>query len=263
MTRRIKRLHQLDLSLEIKDPAFIRPPREAQRNWLLNQAVNEFVGNLLHLDRLAAQFVPGVERSELSDRTHSELRDEDIMEDWQHPIMQAMAEIVTAAHGDVLEIGFGRGVSADYIQHCSAASHVIVECNESVAARFTAWRDRYPARDIRLIFGRWQDVTDQLGMYDGIFFHTYPLSEEEYLDYVVKSETFAEHFFATAAAHLRPGGVFTYMTNEIDSLGRGHQRALFRFFSSFEARVVGPLHLPATIRDQWWADSMVVIKAVK
>lgn len=263
MTRRLKRLHQLDVTLEIKDPAFIQPPREAQRNWLLNQAMNEFVGNLLQLDRLAARFVPGVERGAIEDRTHSDLRDGDIMEDWQLPIMQAMAEVVTGEHGDVLEIGFGRGVSADYIQRCGVTSHTVVECNESVAERFAAWRELYRGRDIRLIFGRWQDVTEQLRMYDGVFFHTYPLTEDEYLANVVKSETFAEHFFPTAAAHLRPGGVFTYMTNEIDSLGRGHQRALLRHFSAFEVRVVGPLQLPPDIRDQWWADSMVVVKAVR
>ncbi len=38
------------------------------------------------------------------------------MEDWQTPLMQAMARHVTETHGDVLEIGFGRGVSAEFIQ---------------------------------------------------------------------------------------------------------------------------------------------------
>ncbi|NIP94473.1 MAG: class I SAM-dependent methyltransferase, partial [Akkermansiaceae bacterium] len=59
---------------------------------------------------------------------------------------------------------------------------------------------------------------------------TYPLTEEEFVNYVAQSSTFAEHFFDTAAAHLRPGGVFTYLTNEIDSLSRAHQRALLKRF---------------------------------
>ena len=36
-----------------------------------------------------------------------------IWEDWQLPLMQAMAGIVTETHGEVLEIGFGRGGFSD------------------------------------------------------------------------------------------------------------------------------------------------------
>ena len=114
-----------------------------------------------------------------------------------------------------------------------------------------------------MIAGRWQDVTDQMGDYDAIFFHTYPMDEQEYIDHAVNSATFAEHFFAAAAVHLRAGGVFTYMTNEIDSLSRAHQRALFAHFSSIGLRVLPLPDLPADIRDTWWAKSMVVVKAVK
>ena len=62
--------------------------------------------------------------------------------------------------------------------------------------------------------------------FDGIFFHTYPLNEAEFVEQVAQSSTFAEHFFPVAAEHLNPGGVFTYLTNEIDSFSRPHQRAL-------------------------------------
>ena len=74
--------------------------------------------------------------------------------------------------------------------------------------------------------------------------------------------TFAEHFFETAARHLHPKGVFTYFSNEIDSLSRGHQRELFKYFSSFSLKVID-LKLPDDINDTWWADSMVIVKAVK
>ena len=42
--------------------------------------------------------------------------------------------------------------------------------------------------------------------------------EQEFVEFVANSSTFAEHFFSTASQHLRPGGRFTYLTNEIDSL---------------------------------------------
>ena len=88
------------------------------------------------------------------------------------------------------------------------------------------------------------------------------LSEDEAIELLSSSVTFAENFFSVAATHLRPGGVFTYLTNEIDSLGRAHQRLLFEHFSDLRLQRV-PLTLPSDVRDAWWADSMVVIAAVK
>ena len=119
-----------------------------------------------------------------------------------------------------------------------------------------------PDRDIHIVPGLWQDTIDSLGDFDSVFFHTYALDEDESVELLTSSVTFAAHFFPFAAKHLRPGGVFTYLTNEIDSLGRAHQRLLFEHFGSFRLQRV-PLQLPADVRDAWWADSMVVIEAVK
>lgn len=263
MTRRLRRRPEFEVVLQIRDETFIRPPREAQRNWLLNRAIDEFVDDLTHLDTVSKRFVPGTDQVRFADRTQAQLADQDIMEDWQIPVMKAMARMVTETHGDVLEVGFGRGLSADFIQAEGVRSHTIVECNDAVVEHYHAWAQQYPNRDLRLIHGTWQETTDQLDRYDGIFFHTYPLNEEEYIEHVARSVTFAEHFFPTAAAHLRPGGIFTYLTNEIDSLSRAHQRLVFRYFTSFTLEVVDSLDLPEDSRDALWGDSMVVIKAVK
>ena len=108
MTRKLHKSKQLEITLQIKDEDFIRPPRDAQRNALLNQALKEFVGNLKALNQHAARFVPGDTETELTDRTQSAVSDDQIMEDWQIPLMQAMAKVVTESGDDVLEIGFGR-----------------------------------------------------------------------------------------------------------------------------------------------------------
>jgi guanidinoacetate N-methyltransferase len=113
-----------------------------------------------------------------------------------------------------------------------------------------------------LVRGKWQDALASLPAFDGIFFQTYPLNEQEFLEFVARSVTFAEHFFPTAAQHLRPGGAFTYLSHEIDSLSRSHQRLLFKHFSSVQLGLQ-PLRLPADCKDLWWADSMVVVKAIK
>ena len=262
MTKKIKRTEHFEIVLEIKTEDFIRPPRDAQRNALLNNALNEFSDNLRALDKLAVRFVPGKPQIALEDRTQKILSDEEIMEEWQIPLMQAMAEVVTESHGNILEIGFGCGVSATLIQEQKVLSHTIIECNDFVVKTFLEWKELFKDKKINLVHGLWQDTIDDLGLFDGIFFHTYPLNEEEYMKNVHGRATFAEHFFETAAKHLRPGGVFTYFSNEIDSLGRGHQRALFAHFSSVSLKVMN-LELPDDINDTWWADSMVIVKAVK
>lgn len=263
MTRRIKRQRDFEIALTIKSDSFLRPPRDSQRNWLLKGAMNEFASNLIALDGEARWFVPGVEGVPSEDRTQAALSDEEIMEDWQRPMMQAMADYATAAHGRVLEVGFGRGVSADMIQEGGVESHTIIECNDSIVQRFESWRTQYPDRDIAIVHGLWQDTLPGLGEFDAIFFHTYPLNEAEFVDQIASSTTFAEHFFPHAAEHLVEGGVFTYLSNEIDSLSRPHQRALLQHFRSIEIRVVDGLPVPDDVHDAWWSKKMVAVKAVK
>lgn len=262
MTRKLKRTSAFELRLEVRDEGFVRPPVDAQRHALLNQFMKEAALDLEALDALADRFVAGGERHRPVDMRDRALSDDQIMEDWQLPLMRAMADIVGAHGGDVLEIGFGRGVSATFLQEHDLRSHTIIECNDSVVDRFDEWRTAYPDRDIRMVHGLWQDTIGSLGQFDGIFFHTYALDEDEAIDLLARSVTFADHFFPTASAHLRPGGVFTYLTNEVDSLSRAHQRLLLERFRSFRVQIV-PLQLPDDVRDAWWADSMAVIEVVK
>lgn len=264
MTRRVKRANSFELVLEVSDNDFLRTPREGQRNWMLNRVMKETSDELEHLNQISKHFVAGADAvAGLQDRTERPLDDNEIMEDWQIPIMEAMAGIVTESGGDVLEIGFGRGIGSTFIQSGNPASHTIIECNPSVIERFDTWQQKHSGRDIRLAPGLWQDVMGELGPFDGIFFHTYPLNEAEFVDTVVQSSTFAEHFFEAAATHLKTGGVFTYLTNEIDSLGRAHQRALWKHFRSFTLSMVSDLRVPEDTTDAMWSDSMVIVRAVK
>ncbi|MEP7309042.1 MAG: amino acid adenylation domain-containing protein [Acidobacteriota bacterium] len=254
------------VELHTATTGFIAPPRETQRNWLLGRAMEEFADDLEHLDSVAPSFVRGFEHQlgkDLRDISQAVLTDQEIMEDWQTPVMKAMARHVATGHGDVLEIGFGRGVSAEFIQQFGVRSHTIVESNDhSVSHHFRPWRERRLDHDIRLFHARWQDIERQLGRFDGIFFHAFPMNEREFDEYVLRSVTFAEHGFEAMASHLKDGGVFTYLTTEIDSLGRGHQRRLLQHFREVTLHVER-LHVPDDTRDTWWANSMVVVKAVK
>lgn len=268
----IQRKPEFEVFLKINKDEFLTPPRANQRNWLLRRALDEFSDDLVALDDLSKRFVSGSDRADIA-RTwtdsHAEYRPSEliiegqqVMQDWEAPLMKAMADIVTEQHGDVLEVGFGMGISASYIQAGQPRSHTIIECNRDVMQAFGEWVDRYRDRDIRLVQGRWQDVVDDLGLFDGVFFDTYPASEAEFEESVINSITFAEGFIPVAAKLLRPGGVFTYYTNEIDSFSRRHQRFLLSHFSSFTLSVVRSL-LPPDDCHYWWADSMVLVKAVK
>ncbi|GJM16814.1 MAG: hypothetical protein DHS20C13_21410 [Thermodesulfobacteriota bacterium] len=267
-----RKTSDFEITLEIKTPEFINPPQENQRNWTLQRSVDEFVDDLINLDTVTKRFVTGSERVQIEDnwdKSKAEFNDsqlviegQQVMQDWERPLMKAMAEIVTEAHGDVLEVGFGMGISSTFIQEFGVKSHTIIECNEEVVESFNKWKEQYPENDIRLVFGQWQDVTDQLESYDGVFFDTYPLSEEEFIEYAIKDITFAEHFFSTAAGHLRDGGIFTYYTNEIDSFSRRHQRLLLKYFKSYTLSKVESLRPPEDC-NYWWADSMMTVKAIK
>ena len=260
--KRIKRNSFYEINLDIKDQEFIKTPRDFQRTGLINKSLKEFEENLKAIDNEARYFVPGNTNLNHGDKTHKELSEQAIMEDWQIPLMQEMTNLITETKGHILEIGFGRGISSDMIQEKGVKSHTIVECNEFVIQKFYEWKSKYSQKDIKLIEGLWQDNLEKFELYDGIFFHTYPLNEEEFIEYVSKSVTFAEHFFETASKHLRPNGAFTYFTNEIDSLSRSHQRLIFKYFSSFSLQLLD-LDLPDDIKDTWWARKIAVVKAVK
>jgi guanidinoacetate N-methyltransferase len=261
MTRKLKRTASFDLELLIKDEDFVAPPSAGQRNWLLNRFMREATADLIALDGISRRFVPGGVPMIGKDMRSAELSDEEIMEDWQLPLMSAMADVAGVSNGDVLEIGFGRGVASDLLQRKPIASHTIIECNPSVVGRFERWRAGYADRRIAMVEGLWQDTIGDLGTFDSIFFHTYALDEGEAVERL-SGITFAEDFIPVAAEHLVDGGVLTYLTNEIDSLSRSHQRLLFEHYDEVRLRVV-PLDVPPDVRDAWWADSMVVIEAIR
>ncbi len=198
--RRVRRADGFEVNLNITKEDFINPPRELQRSTVINRALKEFIADINAINEQTKYFVSGeidTEVREINDRTNTKLSDEEIMEDWQIPLMQKMADVICETKGAILEIGFGRGVSADMIQNHNVKSHTIIECNDEVITNyFQKWKTQYTTSEIRIVKGLWQNVIDDLPCFDGIFFHTYPLNQEEYMKYVNESITFAEHFFS-------------------------------------------------------------------
>jgi guanidinoacetate N-methyltransferase len=262
-----------ELSIELSDPTFVRPPLDSQRELLLQSALEEWSRELRALHTRAATYVQGSSRPVIQgDATQSTARygagqlviaGQQVMQDWEHPYMKALADAVTETRGDILEVGFGMGISASYIQEHGPASYTVIECNPDVRDQFERWKRGRPGKDIRLVFGRWQDVIESLGSFDGILYDIYPLTEEEVLEaYSPESDCSVAPFFPAAAKHLKPGGTFTYYTSEADSLGRGHQRQLLDHFDGFTVTLCRNLQPPSECQ-YWWAHSMAVVKAFK
>lgn len=143
-----------------------------------------------------------------------------VMEDWEEPYMKDLAEIACRNGGTVLELGFGMGISAKFIQQHVIDKHIIIEANATVAEKARDFAKSAP-HEVEVLEGLWEEVIDQVpdGSLDGILFDTYPLTEEE-----VYQNHF--NFFDVAYRKLKKGGIFTYYSDEITDFGKVHLRKL-------------------------------------
>ena len=94
-----------------------------------------------------------------------------VMMTWEDSIMKASADYICKGGGDILEIGFGMGISAGYIQANSISSHTIIENHPQVIEKAKAWAEDKP--NVTIVEGDWYDVRDSLSTYDGIFYDTW------------------------------------------------------------------------------------------
>ena len=114
----------------------------------------------------------------------------DVMMDWEAPIMSASAAYVTQGGGNILEVGFGMGISANYIQSHSISSHTIIENHPQVISKSREWASG--KSNVTIVSQSWQEVTQSLGTFDGIFFDDFGGEYEDIsssLQYLTKSGT--------------------------------------------------------------------------
>ncbi|KAK7352468.1 hypothetical protein VNO80_17890 [Phaseolus coccineus] len=121
-----------------------------------------------------------------------------VMMAWEKPLMEAHAKAVCSGGGHVLNIGFGMGLVDSAIQQYAPASHTIIEAHPEVYQRMlrSGWGQK---ENVKIVFGRWQDVLSQLETYDGIFFDTYG-------EYYEDLREFHQHL----PALLKPGGIYSF-----------------------------------------------------
>ena len=95
----------------------------------------------------------------------------EVMMDWEDPLMSASAAYVCEGGGDILEIGFGMGISAGYIHSHSISSHTIIENHPQIISKSREWANG--KSNVTIVSQSWYDVRNSLGAFDGIFYDTF------------------------------------------------------------------------------------------
>lgn len=182
-----------------------------------------------------------------------------VMEDWEIGYMNRLASIASFNGGPVLELGYGMGLSARAVQTQGVSKHVIIECHPGVVAKGKEdLGSEISAGKVEIIEGFWEDVTQTLpsNSFSGILFDTYPLTEEE-----IHGNHF--WFFKEAYRLLKPGGVFTYYSDEATELSQVHiERLASAGFSrdniQFEVVAVDP-----PVGCEYWEEKTIVAPIVR
>jgi len=126
----------------------------------------------------------------------------EVMMDWEDDIMKASADYVCDNGGDILEIGFGMGISARYIQANNINSHTIIENHPQVIEKLKTWAENKP--NVIIIEGDWYDVKDSLSTYDGLFYDTW-------------ADDNVDSFKTILPTLMKSGGKATWWNNFTDS----------------------------------------------
>ena len=118
----------------------------------------------------------------------------EVMMEWERPIMERSAEIITTIGGDILNVGFGMAIIDTAIQQYNISTHTIIEAHPQVVHKAEVWA--HNKKNVRIVAKRWQDAINEVGPFDGIYFDTLmpPMIP----------------FLKEAPNLLKQGGVFTF-----------------------------------------------------
>ncbi|KAJ0026275.1 hypothetical protein Pint_08673 [Pistacia integerrima] len=162
-----------------------------------------------------------------------------VMMAWEKPLMEAHAKAVCSGGGHILNIGFGMGLVDTAIQQYAPVTHTIVEAHPEVYKRMlqTGWGKK---GNVKIIFGRWQDVLSELESYDVLLTlfimpqlsceitHTLPANSEVLKHllicllawFIIKAciffDTYGEYYEDLREFHqhlpklLKPGGIYSF-----------------------------------------------------
>jgi guanidinoacetate N-methyltransferase len=180
-----------------------------------------------------------------------------VMQAWERPLMEALAREVTAAGGDVLEVGFGMGISAQDIITRGCRSYTVIEAHPQIAAAARNWGSEQ-ALPVTVLEGFWQDLVPDLPpQFDGILFDTFPICQEE-------AHINPAAMIPDMQRLLRPGGVLTYYSGATANFPQDQTELLLTYFDEVKlVRVTGLEPYPHPRCDYWNQSYMVLPVARK
>jgi spermidine synthase len=177
-----------------------------------------------------------------------------VMQSWELPLMRVMAEAVTEAEGDVLEVGFGMGICANEIARRGCRSYAVIEAHPEVAISAREWGEQQ-SFPVTVHEGLWQEVLPSLEeRYDGIVFDTFPLASEE------RSRNHFP-FIPLAPSLLNPGGVLTLYSDETTDFRAEHLSLLLNAFA--DLRLIRVMGLEPPQGCEYWTEPEMVIPVAR
>jgi protein arginine N-methyltransferase 2 len=139
----------------------------------------------------------------------------EVMMDWEDTIMSASSAYVCENGGDILEIGFGMGISATYIQSHTINSHTIIENHPDIITKAQAWAA--DKSNVTIIEGSWFDIKDTLSTYDGLFYDTW-------------GDLNNTDIWTLMPSFMKPGGKATWWGSH-EELSRGFDNVTFDIYN--------------------------------
>lgn len=215
---------------------------------LLNAGIQAelILGTIARKERKSANFDQGYleDRVSFSEDKLMDSNSKAVMMAWEKPLMEAHAKAICSGGGHILNIGFGMGLVDTAIQQYAPVIHTIVEAHPEVYERMlrTGWGQK---ENVKIIFGRWQDVLTQLETYDGIFFDTYG-------EYYEDLREFHQHL----PVLLKPGGIYSFFNGLCGSNAFFH--VVYCHLVSLELENLGystqliPLPVKDCLREELW-----------
>lgn len=178
-----------------------------------------------------------------------------VMQRWEDNYMKSLASVTTSRGGNVLEVGFGLGMSARFIEKSKKVkSHTVIECHPAVIANAKKiFAKEIKTGKMKLLEGFWEDITPKIPdeSFDGILFDSCPLdSGVEFFQFFP--------FFVEAHRLLKKGGVFTYFSDEAREISKKHQHELIKagFMKKNIDFKICHVHPPKTC--EYWKHNTIV-----
>jgi protein arginine N-methyltransferase 2 len=106
-----------------------------------------------------------------------------VMMEWERPIMEVSAELITKKKGKILNVGFGMGIIDSEIQKYDVEEHWIIEAHPDVYKKM--FEDGWHLKpNVKILLGDWRWYLQYLPKFDGIYIDTWDEEIHSFHEYI-------------------------------------------------------------------------------